>query len=400
MQRTEPTIALVSRAWFPNHQRLFDLIGPMLNERGIKFRYGVMIGSERGRTWKSPDFNVTVIPEKIGPGKSVIVQDKEIALPFGILGWLAKTKPDCIISTPCSEIGNFLAIREARRKGIPSIGWMVGTREFTDGVIDEARLYISRLIHRQFCKNIDYAFTYGTKAQKDITKLRLKRPPISYVVRHTIDEGDYWISTDEDRVQLATSFRAKFKLQNCFTFGYVGQLIKRKGADLLLHAFNSLTEETGFSANLLVLGNGPLRTIYEQASTKKPERIRLISNVAQEEMRSLFAAVDCMVVPSRFDDWSTIINESVCSQTPIIASDGAHAAFDLLNRKNIFSAGSVTSLKEALRSAWLKRNLVTTDIQDLQNRYKATWTLETVANLWVDHLTNIIKQCPRVHSQI
>ena len=104
-----------------------------------------------------------------------------------------------------------------------------------------------------------------------------------------------------------------------------GQLIHRKGIDVLLRACGGLPP-TGWLLDCY--GDGPERGRLEQLAS----RLRLSDRVAfhgvasNDVVRAALAHADCAVLPSRFDGWGTLVNESLAAGTPVICTTACGAA--------------------------------------------------------------------------
>lgn len=114
------------------------------------------------------------------------------------------------------------------------------------------------------------------------------------------------------------------------TFLYCGQLIERKGVDLLLAAFCKLIEE-GSDARLTLAGEGPLRTELEASLPAAiRESVSFLGFQAVERLPQIFAEADVFVLPSRHDGWGVVVNQAIGAGLPLITSDQVGAAFDLV----------------------------------------------------------------------
>jgi glycosyltransferase involved in cell wall biosynthesis len=134
-----------------------------------------------------------------------------------------------------------------------------------------------------------------------------------------------------------------------FSMLYLGQLIRRKGLDLLIAALSRLRD---LSWRLRVVGGGPdearLKSLSAQLGLQS--RIAFLPPAPYREAMGHVAASDVLVLPSRFDGWGAVVNEALMSGVPAVCSDRCGAK-DLLAdcfRGATFSAGSVNSLSEAL----------------------------------------------------
>ncbi len=108
-------------------------------------------------------------------------------------------------------------------------------------------------------------------------------------------------------------------------FVSAGQLIHRKGIDLLLRACGELPA-TGW--RLDCYGDGPERPRLEQivSSLGLADRVAFHGVVTNDAVRSALTRADCAVLPSRFDGWGMLVNESLAAGTPVICTASCGAA--------------------------------------------------------------------------
>jgi glycosyltransferase involved in cell wall biosynthesis len=108
-------------------------------------------------------------------------------------------------------------------------------------------------------------------------------------------------------------------------FVSAGQLIRRKGIDLLVKACGKLPAN---GWRLDIYGDGPERQALEQLvrEFKLSERIVFHGGIPSEQVRPALAAADCAVLPSRFDGWGMLVNESLAAGTPVICTAACGAA--------------------------------------------------------------------------
>jgi glycosyltransferase involved in cell wall biosynthesis len=135
-------------------------------------------------------------------------------------------------------------------------------------------------------------------------------------------------------------------------FMSAGQLIHRKGIDLLLRACGTLPA-TGW--RLDIYGDGPERTRLEQVSRSLglADRVAFHGVAANDTVRSALAEADCTVLPSRFDGWGMLVSESLAAGTPVIctAACGAAAIATDEQSSRVVPAGQVAPLTAALAAA-------------------------------------------------
>jgi len=135
-------------------------------------------------------------------------------------------------------------------------------------------------------------------------------------------------------------------------FLYCGQLIERKGVDLLLDAFVHLAEHHP-RTQLTLVGEGPLRASLEG---RVPQALREQVNFAGfqpvSELPRYFARADAFVLPSRHDGWGVVVNQAAAAGLPLICTGRVGAARDLLVREEngyLVPPESTAALAEAMQ---------------------------------------------------
>lgn len=110
-----------------------------------------------------------------------------------------------------------------------------------------------------------------------------------------------------------------------FRFISAGQLIFRKGIDILIKACRSLPK-SGWCLD--IYGDGPERQSLERLATRLKlfSQITFHGTVPSDVLKQRLAAADCAVLPSRFDGWGALVNEAMAVGTPIICTKNCGAA--------------------------------------------------------------------------
>lgn len=121
---------------------------------------------------------------------------------------------------------------------------------------------------------------------------------------------------------LSRKFEERKKIglnENDFVLGYAGRHIKRKGCLDLIQAMEELKKFENIK--LLMAGDGP----------EKEENIRLVKKLGLEkriiflgyisDIRWLYSAIDCFVIPSRWEPFGIVALEAYASGVPVIASN-------------------------------------------------------------------------------
>jgi glycosyltransferase involved in cell wall biosynthesis len=169
------------------------------------------------------------------------------------------------------------------------------------------------------------------------------------------------------------------------TFLFCGQMIRRKGVDLLLTAFDRLIGK-GLNAHLLLVGReADLPEFMKEVTPKTRERIRYEGFHAPCRLPEFFAKADVFVLPSRYDGWGVVVNQALGAGLPIICADSVGAGMDLVE-ENVnglrFASGDAVELQRCMEQTALNPN--TSRAWGKVSRQKAqTLSLAAGAEKWV-----------------
>jgi glycosyltransferase involved in cell wall biosynthesis len=132
---------------------------------------------------------------------------------------------------------------------------------------------------------------------------------------------------------------------------YVGQLIRRKGVDILLQALAPLCKAFP-KVRLSLIGLGPEQEYIasEVQANGLVNHVTLEGMRASSEIHKVLGRASGLILPSRWDGWGLVINEALSAGVPVIASDRCGAADLILHGVNgyIFRSEDVDSLRICL----------------------------------------------------
>jgi glycosyltransferase involved in cell wall biosynthesis len=137
------------------------------------------------------------------------------------------------------------------------------------------------------------------------------------------------------------------------TFLFCGQMIRRKGVDLLLGAFDRLVAR-GLNVRLLLVGReAELPQFLVGVSPEARSRIVYEGFQPPDCLPTYFARADVFVLPSRYDGWGVVVNQALGAGLPVISSQAVGAGLDLVE-ENVnglrFTAGDLEGLQHAMQT--------------------------------------------------
>ncbi len=165
-------------------------------------------------------------------------------------------------------------------------------------------------------------------------------------------------------------------------FLFVGRLIERKNAILLLKAWSMLTPSERAQVELTIVGSGPLAATVElELGERQLKSVRFIGQVSPSEMPGFYRAQDVLICPYEREPWGLTINEAMCSGLAIIAATNGTcgAALDIVqHQQNGFCLESISveSLVKAIRFMITNRSFIPT-MKEKSLEIIANWTYDS-----------------------
>lgn len=161
----------------------------------------------------------------------------------------------------------------------------------------------------------------------------------------------------EENLSRRQQLRGKFGVpQNTFCVLFCGKLIEKKRPIDVVEGCKRFNAATGVATHILFVGSGHLEAQVRQACEAFEAQggsASFAGFLNQTEISEAYAAADCMVLASDAGEtWGLVVNESLSSGLPCIASDLCGSAGDLIGAadpKLVYPMGDVEALSRSLR---------------------------------------------------
>ena len=179
----------------------------------------------------------------------------------------------------------------------------------------------------------EYYLTYGAE------KERIFRYPFT-----SLEEKDFIespLNLDEKK-----RLRKKLNMENKNVVLSVGQMIYRKGFDILIRA----ASKTG-GVNYYVIGGRPTNEYKRLIKELDINNIHFIPFKKEDELREYYDSADLFVLPTREDIWGLVINEAMSRALPVITTDNCNSGLEMIKEKingMIVPTNNVDRLVEAI----------------------------------------------------
>jgi glycosyltransferase involved in cell wall biosynthesis len=239
-----------------------------------------------------------------------------------ILRVLKELKPDVVIIAGWDLLSYQLACLYCKLKKIPYILWSGSTRYEPSW-----RRSLSWGLVWAMIKGASGYVAYGSRAQEYLQDFGALSDKITIALNST--RPDYYhLPSLSDKTTAA--LQKKLGLENKRVILFYGQLIERKGVDLLLDAF-ALLQSTHQDLGLLIVGTGQEKpALLEQVQELGLSGVVFVDNPADEQMAKYFYLSEVLVLPSREEVWGLVVNQALLCGLPVVVSDKVGAGPDLV----------------------------------------------------------------------
>jgi glycosyltransferase involved in cell wall biosynthesis len=298
---------------------LFNELQKALNNQTIVFFFD--IAAEADRLWRIPygkiQFNYHILSSsnfKIG--------SNTLYFPWRIISWCYRDRPKVIIT---SEFG-------LRTMLCVFMGKVIGAKVlvFSEDIsIGRHRLSFARKIVRLvLARFVSGGIVVGSQSLRYLASLGVNKGNI-VVVPYVADD------LFAKKINLYDKKKLRKYLgigKDVFVFLYVGQIIHRKGLDLLVKAIcKAESLVPGKKILCLVVGgqisqSDPLKKSIDAHG----KLFKIIGFQYPASLIKYYALADCFVLPTRYDTWGLVVNEAITCGLPVVVSKYAGSSDDLV----------------------------------------------------------------------
>jgi len=260
-----------------------------------------------------------------------------------ILYKLLKCSPEIIIISGYSQPSSFLAMLYAKLFAKRLILWCESNKN------DQRYNHpLKEAYKRWFVKNCAQYLVPGRASFEYLTLLGAEESKI-YIAANAVDNDFFTDACAKNRESRQVFKQSKDYPEKIIL--YVGRLIEEKGILDLLKAFQILSRDRQ-KIGLVLIGSGEGEERYKKfCKEQNIKNVFFAGFVHQDDLPAYYAAGDVFVLPTHSDAWGLVLNEAMASRLPVVCSDAAGAACDLIvNGENgyTYEKGNIAELTEAL----------------------------------------------------
>ena len=155
-----------------------------------------------------------------------------------------------------------------------------------------------------------YRFPFTSVSKKDIVSTVLKK---------------------EEKKRLRKNLGMADTLADSYLVLSVGQIIPRKGYDILLNAAAKINK----NIQILIIGGKATEELSNIINLRKLNNVYFMECIPHGHVCEYMKAADLFVLPTRYDIWGLVINEAMASGLPVITTTRCVSGMELVeNGKN------------------------------------------------------------------
>jgi len=286
-------------------------------------------------------FTHTVLPSfRIRIGKHNVLLNRELAAS------LSSFHPDVIICGGYNYPAAWQALVWARQHRVPFLLWCESNSN------DRRNGYFGiEFLKRAFIRSCSGFVVPGTSSFNFIRSFGV--PAQNILVAPNAVDVEFFAQAAENARNRQHFFRQSLRLPARY-FLFVGRLTAAKGVFDLLTAYAELDAGIKSTVSLVFAGDGSAKKqLQKLASAIAPGLVFFPGFVQRETLPIYYAFADALVLPSYSEPWGLVVNEGMSCGLPIIVSDVAGCAPDLVRHTwngFLVPPGDIAAITNAMKA--------------------------------------------------
>ena len=256
---------------------------------------------------------------------------------------LRQAEAEVIVCGGYNYLASWQALRWARRNQVQFFLWC----ESTAG--DQRGGYtLVESLKENFLRGCDGFVVPGKSASEYVRGMGIP-PGNIFVAPNAVDVALFSDRAKQAR-ERAERLRGELGLPPRY-FLFAGRLVEAKGVLDLLEAYGRLSPELRSEVGLVFAGDGPERAECEAIGRSIfPGAVHFAGFVHRDELATYYGLAECFVLPTRTDTWGMVVNEAMACSLPVICTQVAGCAADLVKANGrIVAAREVEQLASAMQ---------------------------------------------------
>lgn len=248
--------------------------------------------------------------------------------------------------------------------------------ECDGGFLRESEGELKYRLKRFLISHAQYAFSPGFITDKYLIHYGLKNNRILRYHFSSLNEKD--LLEAKKALGSREQYRKEMNLEDKKIVLFVGQIIERKGVDLLIRAAAKISDDY----MVLIAGGEPTEEYLALMNDLSVANVRFVGFHNKASLRKYYASADVFVLPTREDIWGLVIAEAMSYGLPVVTTKMCVAGMELLGDQeySIIETEDVDQLADSIIRITTSS---TGDLSEENLRIVKHYTIEQMVN---DHL--------------
>jgi len=280
------------------------------------------------------------------PSRRYRVAGYTMLLNYGLTRQLRAFSPDVILCGGYNYPASWQALLWARTYAVPFLLWSESNeQDARDGYA------FLEILKSAFLRSCSGFVVPGRSASAYLLGRKISQSQI-FTAPNAVDNSLFAAAADLARKN-ASARRSQLGMPERYIL-FVGRLVREKGVFDLLSAYATLDAQTRAEVGLVYAGDGVCRIEMEkQSASISPGTVKFAGFVQRDDLAPYYALAEMLVLPTYTDTWGLVVNEAMSCGLPIVLSQVAGCAADLVADKRnglLVPPGDPIALAQALRT--------------------------------------------------
>lgn len=273
-----------------------------------------------------------------------------VLLNSGVVTRIRKADPEVLVCGGYNYPAAWQAMRWAKQNRVPFLLWSESTATDFRG-----QYFPVEWLKKIFLRDCTGFLVPGRSAREYLQNFASPAQEI-FLARNAVD-----IARFADKANMpgpTVRLRERLALPARY-FLFVGRLVRSKGVLDLIEAYRRLSVGLRSQVSLVLAGDGPLRGELEAVARDIDPGVVLFAGFIQrDELAKYYGLAECLVMPTHTDPWGLVVNEAMACGLPIICTNVAGCAADLVHENGLLvPPADIGKLADAMTALATDRDL-------------------------------------------
>lgn len=241
----------------------------------------------------------------------------------GVARALDHACPDVIVCGGYSYLASWRVLRWGRRRKVPVLLWSESNQQDRRRALPQVEF-----LKRRFLGACSAFIVPGKSAGAYLRGFGIPEQKI-FTAPNAVDNDFFAGESARARAQ-AAELRRELGLPDRY-FLYAGRLVPAKGIFDLLDAYVALDPAGRGQIGLVFVGDGAAEpALRSRAAGIQPGNIQFRGFAQREQLAVYYALAEVLLFPTHTDPWGLVVNEAMACGLPVVTTDAAGCAPDLV----------------------------------------------------------------------